>query len=435
MRWSERPPAVRSRLAWLELFHFDSRAPSVAVAHLVLVRLMRPFIVRRAVVVVLSVAICSCGKRVADREPQRSNETSRSAVETLLTGRWHYFSYDIVLSRDRRFEVIAEPGYPGDVHRPPTGTWRVSGHRLIQKYDEDGFEEWTIQSLTAGNLRMERSGSSLEFRRVGSFTEPNADALEARTQQELAADHGSVTLSSVRAAASATAGDAVSRLLIGRWGDQNNTVYTYNGDQTLTFANKQFPSSRYNNSGTWRVEGNRLVHILKNNETEVRILESITADKMVAKEGTITWELAHLTAVAANSGSLTELERAAEDQLGDARTSQQNIVESRPSPTPPLNIASTPTPSASAPERAAPVEGPTDAVIAEKLRFLGMGNKQYKRGAPLVSTGGEIPIGTTLYPVRLTELAAAGSAVSDLYFFHDEFGEWKCLWRQINRVF
>jgi hypothetical protein len=38
MRWSERPPAVRSRFAWLEPFYFKRRPPSVAIAHLVLVR-------------------------------------------------------------------------------------------------------------------------------------------------------------------------------------------------------------------------------------------------------------------------------------------------------------------------------------------------------------------------------------------------------------
>jgi hypothetical protein len=40
MRWSERPPAVRSRLAQLALLHFGPHALSVAVAHLVLVRRM-----------------------------------------------------------------------------------------------------------------------------------------------------------------------------------------------------------------------------------------------------------------------------------------------------------------------------------------------------------------------------------------------------------
>jgi hypothetical protein len=37
MRWSERPPAVRSRFAWLQLLRSGPSAVSVAVAHLVLV--------------------------------------------------------------------------------------------------------------------------------------------------------------------------------------------------------------------------------------------------------------------------------------------------------------------------------------------------------------------------------------------------------------
>jgi hypothetical protein len=38
MRWSERPPAARSRFTWLVHFHRGQRSLSVAVAHLVLVR-------------------------------------------------------------------------------------------------------------------------------------------------------------------------------------------------------------------------------------------------------------------------------------------------------------------------------------------------------------------------------------------------------------
>jgi hypothetical protein len=43
MRWSERPPVVRSRFARLERFYSDRCALSVAVAHLVLVRPMARF--------------------------------------------------------------------------------------------------------------------------------------------------------------------------------------------------------------------------------------------------------------------------------------------------------------------------------------------------------------------------------------------------------
>ena len=41
MRWSERPPVVRSRFPSLQPLRFGPRSPSVAVAHLVLVRSMR----------------------------------------------------------------------------------------------------------------------------------------------------------------------------------------------------------------------------------------------------------------------------------------------------------------------------------------------------------------------------------------------------------
>ena len=41
MRWSERPPAVRSRFASLPPRRFEPRALSVAVAHLILVRWTR----------------------------------------------------------------------------------------------------------------------------------------------------------------------------------------------------------------------------------------------------------------------------------------------------------------------------------------------------------------------------------------------------------
>ena len=41
MRWSERPPVVRSRFKWLMHLHSERRALSVVVAHLILVRPMR----------------------------------------------------------------------------------------------------------------------------------------------------------------------------------------------------------------------------------------------------------------------------------------------------------------------------------------------------------------------------------------------------------
>jgi hypothetical protein len=41
MQWSERPPVVHSRIAWLEPLRSRRRSPSVAVAHLILVRPMQ----------------------------------------------------------------------------------------------------------------------------------------------------------------------------------------------------------------------------------------------------------------------------------------------------------------------------------------------------------------------------------------------------------
>lgn len=79
-------------------------------------------------------------------------------------------------------------------------------------------------------------------------------------------------------------------------------------------------------------------------------------------------------------------------------------------------------------------DAPPDAVIEGKLRILNLAGKSYKRGEPLISTGGQIPRGTVLYPIRISMLAAAGSEVSDLYFFRDAFKEWKCLWRQMGRI-
>ena len=43
MQWSERPPAARSRFAWLGRFHCGPRSLSVAVAHFILVRRMSAF--------------------------------------------------------------------------------------------------------------------------------------------------------------------------------------------------------------------------------------------------------------------------------------------------------------------------------------------------------------------------------------------------------
>jgi hypothetical protein len=288
-------------------------------------------LVQASIFICIFLLLCSCSKRESppNAKPQsESNSAITTAVETLLIGRWNYDSYDIVLSADHHFEVIAEPGYPGDVHKPPTGTWRLAGNKLIQKYDGNGFEEWMIQSLATGNLRMTSSGAPLEFRRVGAFKLPNPDALEATAQRELAAP-AAASPSPASASAATPVTDALSRLVLGEWGDQNNTVFRYNADHTLTFSNREFPSTRYNNNGTWRIEGDRLVHILKDNETKVRRLVSITADKMVALEDTMTWELAHLTPVTdADAGTLAAIERAAEDQLVAVRSAREKAIAS-----------------------------------------------------------------------------------------------------------
>jgi hypothetical protein len=60
MRWSERPPVVRSRFPSLQPFRFDLRAFSVAVAPLVLVRPMKKPLVL-ASIAVLAVLIAGTG--------------------------------------------------------------------------------------------------------------------------------------------------------------------------------------------------------------------------------------------------------------------------------------------------------------------------------------------------------------------------------------
>src|SRR4051812_22655194 len=61
MRWSERPPAVRSDFSWPQPVHLDRRSLPVAVAHLALVRSMRlSFIASLLLVSVLT----SCITRV-----------------------------------------------------------------------------------------------------------------------------------------------------------------------------------------------------------------------------------------------------------------------------------------------------------------------------------------------------------------------------------
>lgn len=61
------------------------------------------------------------------------------------------------------------------------------------------------------------------------------------------------------------------------------------------------------------------------------------------------------------------------------------------------------------------VAGLKEAVEKISRRFFGNTTK-FQFGAVMVSTGGLIPAGTKLYPVRFDG--------SDLFFFQDEFGEW-----------
>jgi hypothetical protein len=80
-------------------------------------------------------------------------------------------------------------------------------------------------------------------------------------------------------------------------------------------------------------------------------------------------------------------------------------------------------------------EEPSDAIVEEKLKILGLAGQKYKRGEALISAGGLTPRGTVLYPTRISSLAAAGPERSDVYLFKDEFNEWKCLWRLMGKIF
>lgn len=58
----------------------------------------------------------------------------------------------------------------------------------------------------------------------------------------------------------------------------------------------------------------------------------------------------------------------------------------------------------------------------------------YKIGTTMVSTGGLIPEGTTLYPVRMQYRMGTYIGKDDAYFFRDEFGEWECNLKGWDRV-
>ena len=73
--------------------------------------------------------------------------------------------------------------------------------------------------------------------------------------------------------------------------------------------------------------------------------------------------------------------------------------------------------------------GPSDEII-KKFPFFGggamdIGEPPFKRGSTLVSTGGQIPAGTLLFPVRHDPDRGLNE---HFYFFQNEFGDWKCMW-------
>lgn len=70
MRWSERPPVVCSRFSPLQSVRFDPHALSVAVAHLILVRPMKPLFADQVVSLSLDDAReIADGERVAITDP------------------------------------------------------------------------------------------------------------------------------------------------------------------------------------------------------------------------------------------------------------------------------------------------------------------------------------------------------------------------------
>ena len=61
------------------------------------------------------------------------------------------------------------------------------------------------------------------------------------------------------------------------------------------------------------------------------------------------------------------------------------------------------------------------------MSFFGITFKDVKRGSPLTSVIGQIPAGTTIFPIRLVLESTPGSETKvDYYFYKDEFDEWHC---------
>ncbi|MEP6669405.1 MAG: hypothetical protein ABJF10_09650 [Chthoniobacter sp.] len=99
-------------------------------------------------------------------------------------------------------------------------------------------------------------------------------------------------------------------------------------------------------------------------------------------------------------------------------------AEPKPDPVAAVNAETEKTTQPPAPESRSD-GGPSDRIIRNSLSFFSEG--KFKRGATLVSTGGRIPAGTLLFPVRP---AFAPNDYNRFYFFLDEFGDWKLMWEQ-----
>jgi len=78
--------------------------------------------------------------------------------------------------------------------------------------------------------------------------------------------------------------------------------------------------------------------------------------------------------------------------------------------------------------------GPPEEVVKQKFtQTWGPTEVQsIKRGEPLISRGGQVPAGTVIFPIRM--VLSYKSLAIDLYFFKDEFGEWKYFTKGSPRV-
>ena len=84
----------------------------------------------------------------------------------------------------------------------------------------------------------------------------------------------------------------------------------------------------------------------------------------------------------------------------------------------PSSVAATPLPKTERDDGS-----PSDEIIG-KFSLFSDGGK-FKRGSPLISTGGHVPANTVLFPVRIEPDPYRG--YYRYYFFRDEFGDWKVM--------